>query len=679
MEESNSNLDRLLQWVKKGTRLYEEDDKFDVCRPNKSTLIHYHDAEKGKEKGSVEKQMMIFSIISPACVSKLGWSCGRLSMDRASPPEYYFQTVLRRVGMDVCRRAKQVPLSALFQRGWAYTPMFDIDVKETEAPFTNDILLEWGRLIVETLLEFYPNCRWTPGVPFLVCSKPESQVADTRVVCSHCSSSEYEIRGDVLRCLKCKRTGPPLEKHFYKIGAHFDFCQYRDPWCRTLLQDAREDDDGTIVYTGSAPTVKTTQMLQVREALVQKIVCMGKDERKRLGLGELQTCIFDIVDEKIYGSDKMADVPSSMARGTNGSLRPCFVAKTKSCSCKAEVERRTGESNTYDDECGLCSGMGVCVNHDRKYVPELFLDAEGEIVEVASANGKYDADKTTDLLRLMSHHVPEPDFVTPGFVCPKGGYHQAETDIVVGEGTTEKDRERNNLLVGLQPLENVGNTRLAKRRAPTAGDARAKKKKFAPSEQLHFSLSSPEGVRVRNTIQAVVRRLWNEYLGNTYVGNYCMCYVDKMSRERTVYIVNIAGQGAGRCPNALHCVCGLQRDRCRRVECLSAWGVHRGQKSPMYVHIEKKTVGAATFVLKCRSTSIGMNRKPCTDTRHSSKCTMEETKVLFPVKMRREEGKKAESTLVNNLTGSTNSGKAEMRKKRLEMIRKRRTMLQDLK
>ena len=135
-------------------------------RPNKSTLIHYHDAEKGKEKGSVEHQMMIFSIMSPACVSKLGWSCGRLSMDRTAPPEYYFQTVLRRVGMDVCRRAKQVPLSALFQRGWAYTPMFDIDVKETEAPFTNEILLEWGRLIVSTLLEFYPNCRWTPGIPF---------------------------------------------------------------------------------------------------------------------------------------------------------------------------------------------------------------------------------------------------------------------------------------------------------------------------------------------------------------------------------------------------------------------------------------------------------------------------------------------------------------------------------
>ena len=72
---SNSTLDRLLRWVKEGTRLYEEDEKFDVCRPNKSTLIHYHDAEKGKEKGSVEHQMMIFSIMSPACVSKLGWSC----------------------------------------------------------------------------------------------------------------------------------------------------------------------------------------------------------------------------------------------------------------------------------------------------------------------------------------------------------------------------------------------------------------------------------------------------------------------------------------------------------------------------------------------------------------------------------------------------------------------------
>ena len=183
MEESNSNLDRLLQWVKKGTRLYEEDDKFDVCRPNKSTLIHYHDAEKGKEKGSVEKQMMIFSIISPACVSKLGWSCGRLSMDRASPPEYYFQTVLRRVGMDVCRRAKQVPLSALFQRGWAYTPMFDIDVKETstvhERYFVGVGKVDRG----DALGVLYPNCRWTPGVPFLVCSKPRARWP-TRASCA---------------------------------------------------------------------------------------------------------------------------------------------------------------------------------------------------------------------------------------------------------------------------------------------------------------------------------------------------------------------------------------------------------------------------------------------------------------------------------------------------------------
>jgi hypothetical protein len=104
----------------------------------------------------------------------------------------------------------------------------------------------------------------------------------------------------------------------------------------------------------------------------------------------------------------------------------------------------------------------------------------------------------------------------------------------------------------------------------------------------------------------------------------------------------------------------------------------------MYVYIEKKTVGAATFVLRCRSTSVGMNRKPCTDTRHSSKCSLEETKVLFPVKMRREEGKKAESAAPSNNRGALPaeagmSGREILRKRRLEMIRKRRTMLQDLK
>ena len=297
---------------------------------------------------------------------------------------------------------------------------------------------------------------------------------------------------------------------------------------------------------------------------------------------------------------------------------------------------------------------------------------------MANANGKYDAEKTTDLLRLMSHHVPDPDFVTPGFVCPRGGYHQAETDIVVGEDSTEKDRHRNNLLVGLQPMDNVGNTRLAKRRAPNGGDARAKKRKFAPSDQMHFSLSSSEGVRVRNTIQAVVRRIWNEYLGNTYVGNYCMCYVDKMSRERTVYIVNIAGQGAGRCPNALHCVCGLQRDRCRRVECLSAWGVHRGQKSPMYVHIEKKTVGAATFVLKCRSTSIGMNRKPAPTPATAASAPWKRRRSCSRSRCAEKRGRR-QKALCEQSHRLYEIRKGRDAEKTVGHDRKRRTMLQDLK
>ena len=268
---------------------------------------------------------------------------------------------------------------------------------------------------------------------------------------------------------------------------------------------------------------------------------------------------------------------------------------------------------------------------------------------------------------------------------PEGGYHQAATDIVVGEESTEKDRQRNNLLVGLHPMDSVGTTRLAKRRPPSGGEKRAKKK-FAPSDELHFSLSSPEGVQVRNTIQAVVRRLWKEYLGNTYVGNYCMCYVDRATKERTVYIVNIAGQGAGRCPNALHCECGLRREACKKPGCLSAWGVHRGQKSPMYVHIEKKAPGAATFALRCRSTSVGMNRKACSDSRHSGKCTLGETKVLFPIKVRRENGKKAETEhrrawrdlATASPSAAEGNGRDGIKQKRLNMIRKRRSMLKNM-
>ena len=50
-EGRHCSLERLLRWVRDGDALYEEDDKFDVCRANTSTLIHYHDAEKGKERG----------------------------------------------------------------------------------------------------------------------------------------------------------------------------------------------------------------------------------------------------------------------------------------------------------------------------------------------------------------------------------------------------------------------------------------------------------------------------------------------------------------------------------------------------------------------------------------------------------------------------------------------------
>ena len=84
--------------------------------------------------------MMIFSIISPACVSKLGWSCGRLSMDRGPLQSTTFKRCRR--WADVCRRAKQVPCLPCFSGAGPHAHV-DIDVKG-QAPFTNDILLGEG-------------------------------------------------------------------------------------------------------------------------------------------------------------------------------------------------------------------------------------------------------------------------------------------------------------------------------------------------------------------------------------------------------------------------------------------------------------------------------------------------------------------------------------------------------
>ena len=206
-----------------GGRLYEEDDELDLVPPGKSALIYFHDAEKGKENGGSNKRR-IFSIMSPGCIAKpLGFTCGRLSISNEVGPEYYFKKVLRRVGTDAYRRSRQIPLSALFQRGWAYTMMFDIDIKETKIPFTDDMLLEWGKLVIATILEFYPKCKWTTGIPFLVCSRPKNQNDPVRKEwsCIKCGSADVlsgiSKGSSIVVCNTCQYRGLPKETLFYKI------------------------------------------------------------------------------------------------------------------------------------------------------------------------------------------------------------------------------------------------------------------------------------------------------------------------------------------------------------------------------------------------------------------------------------------------------------------------------
>ena len=222
-------------------------------------------------------------------------------------------------------------------------------------------------------------------------------------------------------------------------------------------------------------------------------------------------------------------------------------------------------------------------------------------------------------------------------------------------------------------MDSVGTTRLAKRRPPSGGEKRAKKK-FAPSDQMHFSLSSPEGVRVRNTIQAVVRRLWKEYLGNTYVGNYCMCYVDRATKERTVYIVNIAGQGAGRCPNALHCECGLRTGGVQEARLPERVGGPPWAEEP-HVRPHREENGGGGHVRVEVSINIdwhepkAMHGHPPQQQVHHGR-----DEDIVPRQDAERRGKKAETTILNNRTGGGGmSSQAEMKRKRLDMIRKRRT------
>ena len=213
----------VLNWMRGGT-LYNEDDVIDETPVSKSKLIYYHDEKKGKDAGGAHK-MKIFSIMSPGCLPyALGGTCGRLTIDANSKSSYYFSRVLPRVASDVCRRSKQVPLSALFQRGWSYTMMFDIDVKETSVEFTDDILSNWGRLFIETVQEFYPKCRWAKDIPYLVCSRPKNLLdcARVQISCSECDSQNIvegvENNAPYIKCLDCNHKGTGKKTVFYKFS-----------------------------------------------------------------------------------------------------------------------------------------------------------------------------------------------------------------------------------------------------------------------------------------------------------------------------------------------------------------------------------------------------------------------------------------------------------------------------
>lgn len=678
----------VLNWMRGGI-LYNEDDNMDETPVSKSKLIFYHDEKKGKDAGGAHK-MKIFSIMSPGCLPyALGGTCGRLTIDANSKSSYYFSKVLPRVASDVCRRSKQVPLSALFQRGWSYTMMFDIDVKETSVEFTDDILSNWGRLFIETVQEFYPKCRWTKDIPYLVCSRPKNLLdcARVQVSCSECESENIvegvENNAPFIKCLDCNHKGTGKKTVFYKLGAHFDFAQIRNETMTSVYQDSHVDDDGVTVYTGCSPIVNRAQILKIRELAVSKIVKMNESERASLGLDRLQSCLMDVIDLQIYGSDYAGDIPSSMCRGsTNGSLRPCFVSKTKTCGCKAHYEKR-GLGVGFDPECGLCKGKGKMLHPERKYIPVKVLDSAGkELVQIQERYfNKPDYEEILDLLRLTSHHlvgaIDSKEYVTPGFVTPDGfiGGVSSETDIVVGENMLEEDINTNNALLGIG-LDGY-RTRDVRRYQldvnPFRSGGVVRKKKTANTEApIYFNESSNDGLKMRKMITGIIHRMWPRYLKDCYIGALCLCHRGAKDPHtnaynpnlRTVYIVSIAGQGSGYCPNAKYCACEHNPiDRSKQVcqVCRDKGhteGCHRQNKSNVRIQISWNGK-RALFQRKCYSSSKGLDGKPCNACKigkngkqtktirslESRECTPAESATLFPLRYKGVSRKKQKNSM----------------------------------
>ena len=687
------------QW-RGGGSLYVEKDGIDESPVSKSKLIHYHDEKKGKDSGGAHK-MKIFSVMSPGCLPyALGGTCGRLTIDANSPPAYYFSTVLPRVASDVCRRSKQIPLSALFQRGYSYTMMFDIDVKETSVEFNDNILTNWGRLFIETVQQFYPKCSWTSGIPHLVCSRPKNLLDCARVQfsCEHCDSENVvegvENNVSYMKCLDCNMVGSGKKTVFYKLGAHFDFCQIRNETMSTIYQDSHTDDSGNTVYTGCSPIVNRAQILKIREMAVSKIVKMTEGERRKLGLDLLQSGLMDVIDLQIYGSDYAGDIPSSMCRSsTNGSLRPCFVSKTKTCGCKAHYEKR-GLGVGFDPDCGLCKGKGKMLHPERKYIPVKVLDSDGhELVEFQERyfkDPKYE--EILDLLRLTSHHlvgaIPQKDYVTPGFVTPDGfvGGVSSETDIVVGENMTDDEIGTNNALmgIGLDGYRARDARRFQLEVDPNRSGGVVKKKKTANVEPpMYFNESSKDGLKMRKMITGIIHRLWPRYLKECYIGSLCLCHfgckdpVTKAYNQhlRTVYIVSIAGQGSGFCPNAKYCACEynpVDRGRgvcqtCRRKA--HTEGCHRQNKSNIRIQITWNGK-RAVFERKCYSASKGLDGKPCNSCKmgkngkytksiralETFECTPKESAIFFPIRYKSVSRKKQKNN-IDQLTHEINQQK----------------------
>lgn len=156
---------------------------------------------------------------------------GKLSIDLDNEAEYW-QEFLQRLSRDVVD-GHQLPISAIYLKTRKRTFMFDMDLKLTDHPITEDSAKQWGLEVLKVVKQAYPRCRWEKNIPFLIVSiPPANSTVRTMHACSQCGAPDptmnYENTEGKCNNTACNFQGPVTTKRYYNGGIHVDLCQVRN-------------------------------------------------------------------------------------------------------------------------------------------------------------------------------------------------------------------------------------------------------------------------------------------------------------------------------------------------------------------------------------------------------------------------------------------------------------------